>query len=83
MMLVSTSVFVIESAPQNVCCQLSSPQEEPHWPSASLKGSPSSSGGSDSGFFQFSASFLGLRAHEILCAALKTGVWGILWLTSG
>ena len=74
MALASTSVHVVERAPQNGCHQCLCPQGELQFPPASLGGSPRSAGGSDPGSFQTTASALGPRAYEILCAPFKSGI---------
>ena len=54
---------------------VSYPQGELHLPTASLRGSPRSAGGSHPGSFQITASALGLRVCEILCAPFKNRVY--------
>ena len=73
MALAINSVLVVEQASKNSCCQCLCPQCELHWPLASLGGSVRSAGRSDLGFFQITASSLGLGACEILCAPFKSG----------
>ena len=68
------AIHVVEGAPRNGCCWHLCPQGELQLPPASLGGSPGLAGGSDPGSFQISASALGLRVCEILCAPFKSGV---------
>ena len=70
MVLVSTSVLVVEQVPQNGCHQCLCLKEEHQLPPASLKGSPRSAGRSDPGSFQITASALGPRAFEIFVCTL-------------
>ena len=74
MELASTSVHTVEWAPKNACCQCLCPQGELQLPPASLGDSPTSSGGSEPGSFQMTASALGPGACEILCEPFKNGV---------
>ena len=74
MVLLSTSVLMVEWAPQNDCHQCLCPQGESKMPPASPGGSPRSASGSGLGSFQITASALGLRASEILHAPPRNGV---------
>ena len=71
MALASTSVLVLERAPQNGCHQCLFPWGEPQLFSASPGGSPRSASGYDLGFFQNTVSTLGPRACEIVCAPFR------------
>ena len=73
MALTSTSVHVVEQAPQNSCCQHLRPQGELQLPPASLGDSPKSAGRSDPSSFQIAASTLGPVVCEILCVPFKSG----------
>ena len=64
----------VEEALPNGSCQRLCPQGGCQLPPASPGGSPRPVSGSYPGFFQISASALGPRACEILCALFKSGV---------
>ena len=66
----STSVSVLERAPQNGCRPCLGLQ----FPPASLEHFPVSAGGSATGSFQMTTSALSPRVCEILCAPFKSGV---------
>ena len=72
MVLASSSVLIVEWAPQNGYRQHLCPQGESQFPLASLGGSLKSSG-SDPGSFQITAFALGLRSCEILCVPFESG----------
>ena len=63
MALASTRVHVIEGAPKNGCCQYPCPQGELQLPLDSSGHSPRSTGRSDPGSYQITASTLGPRAY--------------------
>ena len=71
MALASTSVYVVEGAPQNGR-QCLCPQGELQLPPASLGDSPRSAGRSDPSSFQITASALGPVVCVALCAPFKT-----------
>ena len=75
MMLVSISVLTVEQAPLNCCCQCLCPQGKFQLLSDSLGSFLISASESDLGSFQITASVLGLRVCEILCAPFKTEVY--------
>ena len=75
MVLVRTSVLIIESAPKNGCHQCLRPQGELQFPLTSLGGPLRSASGSDSGSFQITASAPCLGVFEILCAPFKSRVF--------
>ena len=74
MVLVSTSVHMVEKTAPNGCHQCLCPQGKLQLPSASPGGSSRLAGGSDPGFSHITASALGLGAHEVLCVPFKNGV---------
>ena len=74
MAFASTSVLMVEQAPQNGCHQCLCPQSELQSPPVSPGASPTSAGGSDPGSFQITASALGPGVCEILCSHFKSGV---------
>lgn len=74
MALASTSILMIEAAPQNGRDQYLYFQGEFQLPPTSPGGSPRSAGMSDPGSFQIIVSALGPRACEILCAPFKSTV---------
>lgn len=73
MALDSTSVLVVENAPQELLpclCPEGKSQLPPDFPGDS----PRSTSGSDPGFFQTTASILGLRVCGIFCVPFKSKV---------
>ena len=74
MALASTSVLVVENAPQNGRFQQLYPEGKLQLPPDSLGYSPRSAGGSDPGSFQITSSALGPGACEILCASFESRV---------
>ena len=60
---------------QNVCHKCLCPQGQLQFPPASLRGSLRLAGGSDPSFFKITASALGPRVCEVLCAPFKSGVF--------
>ena len=75
MVLVSISVLTVEQAPLNCCCQCLCPQGKFQLLSDSLGSFLISASESDLGSFQITASVLGLRVCEILCAPFKSGIF--------
>ena len=75
MVLVSISVLPVEQAPPDFCCQCLCPQGKFQLLPNSLGGFLISASESDLGFFQITASVLGLRVCEILCAPFKSGIF--------
>ena len=71
----STSALTVEQAPPNFCCQCLCPQWKFQWLPASLGGCLISASESNLGSFQITASALGLRVCEILCAPFKSGTF--------
>ena len=75
MVLVSISVLDVEQAPPDFCCQCLCPQGKFQLLPDSLGGFLILASESDLGFFQITASALGLRVCEILCAPFKSGIF--------
>ena len=71
MVFASTSVLVVEQAPQNGCYQCICPQGKP----ACILPSAKISKWSDSHSFQFTAFTLGPRECEVLSASFQSGVF--------
>ena len=74
MALISTSVLMVEKAPQNGCLQHLCPQWESQLPPTSPGDSPRSASGSDPSPFQITASVLDLEhvkfcAHDLLSSS--------------
>lgn len=67
MALARRSVLMVESAPQNGCCQCLCPQDESQLPPAFLGVIQDNIGGCDPGSFQITASALSLSTH-VVCA---------------
>lgn len=78
-MLASTSMHVVEQAPQNGCHQCEGSPGELQLPPASLGHSPRSAGGSDPAFFQITASALGPETYAILCMPFNRLFPTALW----
>ena len=74
MVLTSTSVHVVEQAPQNGYHECLCPQGEVQLPPTTPGNLPRSVGGSDPGSFQITASALGATVYTILCVPFKSGV---------
>lgn len=70
-MLASTSMHVVEQAPQNGCHQCEGSPGELQLPPASLGHSPRSAGGSDPGFFQIISSSLVLECMRLCVQPLR------------
>ena len=74
MVLASTSVLMVENAPQNGCHQHLCPQGESPLPPVSWEGSLRSASDSDPVSFQITASVLGFRTCEIMHTPIKSKV---------
>ena len=74
MAFASTSVPMVEGAPQNGCFQFLYPHCELQLPPASPGDSPRSAGRSNPGSFQIAAFSLGPGVCVVLCASFKSGI---------
>ena len=74
MVLARASVILVEQAPKHGSCQCLCPKSELQLSPSTPGGSPRSSGGSDPGSFQVTASALDPGAGEILCVTFTNRV---------
>ena len=74
--LLITSVHMVERAPKSDCHQCLCPQGELQWPLPLPETLQDPQIGlTDPGFYQITASSLGLRVYEILCVPFKNKVF--------